>query len=213
MIKLDAILDAANKAIEPPTETVTAGEPGAEAASPTPTASPTPKKNSVIQFDSENEKKSPFGKWLETRIKSKVGEDGTNSQLFLNTLRSNVPTMMLCCIPLFAFVLKILYLRQRRYYVEHLVYALHIHTFAYLATVLITLIGMGLLRITPSFEAPLVVILSCFASVLIFLSIRRVYRQGWFMTTYKFLLGGFIYLMILIFAVGATAFVTLLLPN
>jgi hypothetical protein len=48
--------------------------------------------------------------------------------------------------------------------------------------------------------------------VQIFLSIRRVYRQGWFMTTFKFGLGGFIYLFVLAFAVAATAFVTIALP-
>ena len=57
---------------------------------------------------------------MEKRIKDKVGEDGTKGRLFLDTLRSNIPAMMLCCIPLFAFVLKILYIRKRRFYVEHL---------------------------------------------------------------------------------------------
>ena len=37
--------------------------------------------------------------------------------------------MMLCCIPLFAFVLKVLYIRRRLFYIDHLIYALHIHTF------------------------------------------------------------------------------------
>jgi hypothetical protein len=49
--------------------------------------------------------------------------------------------------------------------------------------------------------------------VQIFLSIRRVYRQGWFMTLIKFLFGGLVYCVILVFAVAATAFVTLLLPS
>ncbi|MEY2544198.1 MAG: hypothetical protein QOE81_1659, partial [Verrucomicrobiota bacterium] len=48
--------------------------------------------------------------------------------------------------------------------------------------------------------------------VQIFLSIRRVYRQGWFMSTLKFLLGGFAYLMVLFLALAATFFITLALP-
>ena len=55
-------------------------------------------------------------------------------------------------------------------------------------------------------------VFSCAIFVQIFLSIRRVYGQGWFFTTFKFLLGGLIYFVILIFGVAATAFVTLLLP-
>ena len=49
--------------------------------------------------------------------------------------------------------------------------------------------------------------------VQIFLSIRRVYGQGWFMTLVKFLFGGFVYFVILVIAVSTTAFITLLLPS
>ena len=121
--------------------------------------------------------------------------------------------MMLCCIPLFAFVLKMLYFRQRRFYVEHLVYALHIHTFAYLGVVVIVLLSMAADQWSPVLRGLTIGVLCVAFFVQVFLSIRRVYRQGWFFTAFKFLLGGFAYLMILVLAVGATAFVTLLLPN
>src|SRR5207244_11092651 len=87
-----------------------------------------------------------FEKLSEGRAKEKLGERGTNLQLFLITMISNVPYMVLCCIPLFAFVLKILYLRKHVFYIDHLVYALHIHTFAYLAIMLIVSATVGLLR-------------------------------------------------------------------
>jgi len=48
--------------------------------------------------------------------------------------------------------------------------------------------------------------------VQIFLSIRRVYRQGWFISTLKFFVGGFVYLMVLTLALAATFFITLALP-
>jgi hypothetical protein len=48
--------------------------------------------------------------------------------------------------------------------------------------------------------------------VQIFLSTRRVYRQGWFMSTLKFLVGGFVYLIVLFLALAATFFITLALP-
>jgi hypothetical protein len=46
----------------------------------------------------------------------------------------------------------------------------------------------------------------------IFLSIRRVYRQAWFTSIFKFLFGGFVYLIVLALALAATFFVTLVLP-
>jgi len=154
-----------------------------------------------------------FEKWIETRAKEKLGEHGTNLQLFLITMISNLPYMVLCCIPLFAFVLKILYLRKRVFYIDHLVYALHIHTFAYLAIMLIVLATIGLNRTVPGLLAGWIVgLLWTIFTVQIFLSIRRVYRQGWFMTVFKFFVGGFIYLMVLSVALATTFFITLAMP-
>jgi Mn2+/Fe2+ NRAMP family transporter len=167
-----------------------------------------------VQFDSDDpgKPKDPFELWLESRIKEKIGENGTKAQLFLDTLRSNVPSMMLACVPLFAFVLKLLYVRQRRYYVEHLVYALHIHTFAYVAVVVITLIGMAVERVLPAVQPFLIVVLSFVAVGQVFFSIRRVYGQSWFMTVFKFMLGGVIYFTVIVLALTATAFITLIVP-
>ena len=49
-------------------------------------------------------------------------------------------------------------------------------------------------------------------AVQIFLSIRGVYRQGWFLTVFKFFVGGFIYLVVLCVALAATFFLTLAMP-
>src|SRR5262249_23815643 len=88
-----------------------------------------------VVFD-EAKSTTPFERWIEARAKEKMGEKGTKMGLFISTLFSNLPYMMLCCIPLFAFVLKILYIRRRIFYIDHLIYALHIHTFAYTAIML-----------------------------------------------------------------------------
>jgi len=200
---------------EPPAETEPAdpefiGPPVPSIPGPAPNL----KKDGAFHFSTKLDKKeSPFGAWMESRIKDKVGGDGTKAKLFLETLRSNIPTMMLCCIPLFAFVLKVLYLRKRRYYVEHLVYALHIHTFAYVGAVVITLLAMGAERSIPGLRGPLIGVLCATAFVQLFLSIRRVYGQGWFITTFKFVVGGVAYFVVLLLALGVTAFVTLLLPG
>ena len=184
------------------------------AAPDIPTATPKPKKKGGLHFkmDEEGKTKTPLGAWLEGRIKEKVGEDGTKGGLFLDTLRSNIPAMMLCCIPLFAFVLKILYITKKRFYVEHLVYALHIHTFLYLGVIVTTLLAMATNRWLPGLSGVIIAVFSCAIFVQIFLSIRRVYGQGWFLSAFKFLLGGIVYFVILIVGVAATAFVTLLLP-
>ena len=201
------------EAPEPPIE----GMPGDPSTAPVPGIPPPfpkPKKHDPIHFTMgpDDGKKSPFEAWMERQIKDKIGEDGSKVRLFLDTLRSNIPVMMLCCIPLFAFVLKVLYIRKRRFYVEHLVYALHIHTFLYVGVIITALLAMGANRTLPAISGLVIGIMSCAIFIQIFLSIRRVYGQGWFFTTLKFVLGGIVYFVILILAVGATAFVTLLLP-
>jgi hypothetical protein len=180
---------------------------------PEDTAAPTPDSSFHFTTGLPGEKKSPFGLWLEKQVKEKIGEDGARAKLFLETLRSNIPAMMLCCIPLFAFILKILYIRQGRFYVEHLVYALHIHTFLYVSVVITSLAVMGANRTVPVLGGWITGLLVCAIVVQIFLSIRRVYNQGWFMTMLKFLFGGFVYCVILVLAVGATALITLVLPS
>ena len=166
-----------------------------------------------VVFDSKTKSATPFERWIEGRAKEKMGEHGTKMGLFIATLFSNLPYMMLCCIPLFAFVLKILYIRRHIFYIDHLIYALHIHTFAYTGIMLIVLATIGLTRFAPGPIAGWIIALLWIAFVVqIFLSIRRVYRQGWFFSIFKFLFGGFVYLIVLVAALAATFFVTLVLP-
>jgi hypothetical protein len=154
-----------------------------------------------------------FERWIEARAKEKMGEHGTKMGLFIATLFSNLPYMMLCCIPLFAFVLKILYICRRIFYIDHLIYALHIHTFFYVGTMLIVLSTIGLNRTAPGPIAGGIIALLWIAFVVqIFLSIRRVYRQGWFFSIFKFFFGGFVYLIVLVVALAVTFFVTIALP-
>ena len=156
---------------------------------------------------------TPFERWIEARAKEKMGEHGTKMGLFISTLFSNLPYMMLCCIPLFALVLKVLYVRRRIFYIDHLIYALHIHTFLYAGVMLIVLATFGLNRVTPGALAGWLIAFLWIAFVTqIFLSIRYVYRQGWFLSIFKFLFGGFVYLMVLVFALAVTFFVTIALP-
>lgn len=168
----------------------------------------------VIFEPGENERPNEAGKWFERRAREKFGEHGTNIQLFLVALMQNLPYMMLACIPLFALVLKILYIRRRMFYIDHLIYALHIHTFAYVGVILIVsaTIGLGHLGWNPFFGW-IVGLLWFGLAVQIFLSIRRVYRQGWFFTIFKFFLGGFVYLVVLCLALATTFFITLALPD
>lgn len=153
-----------------------------------------------------------FGKWIEARAKEKVGENGSKAQFFLVSVVNNLPYMMMCAIPLFAFVLKLLYIRKHIYYIDHLIYALHVHAFAYLAIMIIVGFGLGFRRLVQPLWGLALATLIVLSFVQIFLSIRYVYRQGWFMTVFKFGLGGIIYLVVLSIMLAATMVITIMLP-
>ena len=222
--KLAALLreSSPSPASEPSTNTpspVPSGSPNASPSSPAPETDTHKKQYGKIGqrpfavFDSDAKTSTPFERWIEGRAKEKMGEHGTKMGLFISTLLSNLPYMMLCCIPLFAFVLKVLYIRRGIFYIDHLIYALHIHTFFYTAIMLIALATIGLNRFAPGAVAGWLIAFLWIAFVTqIFLSIRYVYRQGWFFSIFKFLFGGFVYLIVLVFALAITFFATVVLP-
>jgi uncharacterized protein DUF3667 len=205
-----------------PSATTTPTTEGTSSPTAAPSASPTAKSDKqtygpvgdrpFVVFD-DAKSTTPFERWIEGRAKEKMGEQGTKMGLFIKTLFSNLPYMMLCCIPLFALVLKLLYIRRRLFYIDHLIYALHIHTFFYAAVMLIVLATIGLTHFLPGATAGWLIALLWIAFVIqIFLSIRYVYRQGWFFSVFKFLFGGFVYLIVLLAALAITFFATLVLP-
>jgi len=194
--------------------------PSATPAAPQPPGSPPEASTKTDQsltkkkepaFFQSGKPQSPMEKWFEERAKEKFGEHGANAKAFIITLINNLPGMMLCCVPLFAFVLKVLYIRRKIFYIDHLIYALHIHTFAYVAIMLIVAATIGLNRTAPNMTGWIAILWIAFAAQ-IFISIRRVYRQGWFISILKFVFGGFAYLIVLSVALFTTFLVTLALP-
>lgn len=194
---------------------------------PAPQTSPNPSKTSLhgsdeddglnFRFSNDNkddwEPKSPFETWLKGRVKEKIGPTGDRGEVFMRAVIANLGPMVLCCIPLFAFVLKLLYVFKRRFYIEHLIFALHTHAFVFLSTLIIIGIGLLLNWKLPGPLTPLVCTFLGFAVVInLLVAIRRVYRQNWFATLFKFALGSVIYLCVLVMAFAVTAFLTLLLP-
>ena len=79
---------------------------------------------------------------------------------------------------------------------------------------LIVLVTIGLNRAVPGPTPNWIIALLWIAFVMqIFLSIRRVYRQDWFISIFKFFFGGIVYLIVLAVALAATFFITLALPG
>ena len=80
-----------------------------------PPAKPKPAKKNIFSELDEDKDLSPFARWVKDRAEEKIGPTGDRGDLFLKALIQNLAPMVLCCIPLFALVLKILFIFKRRY--------------------------------------------------------------------------------------------------
>jgi len=188
------------------------------ALAPSPEASlgvsPSPAPKSKVIFEDLDKEKDvpPFARWVERRAKEKIGPTGDRGDLFIKAVIQNLAPMVLCCIPLFALVLKILYVFKRRFYIEHLIFALHTHAFVFLSTVIVIGIGFLLALKSTALTAVICTFLGFAVVIQLLVAIRRVYRQNWFATLFKFGLGSLIYIVLLSIAFGVTAMITLVVP-
>jgi hypothetical protein len=100
----------------------------------------------------------------------------------------NTPIALIVLLPLMALVLKALYPLSRRYYVEHLLFFVHYHSFVFLLLTLQILLTrlMALLQIPDVATTISVVAASLYVPVYVFVAMRRVYGQGRFVTFLKF---------------------------
>ncbi len=106
--------------------------------------------------------------------------------------------------PFLAFFLKIVYIRRKKFYVEHLIFSFHYHAFLFLLFTLVT--------VSQSYLGGGVIGIGFFvAFVYLFISLKRIYQQGWFRTLLKICIVFFIYLILLVIFMSITAAIGFLL--
>lgn len=118
-------------------------------------------------------------------------------QAFINSL----PQTLFVLVPVFALLLKLLYLLKRRLYMEHLIMALHSHAFISLVLLLTALLSLASDSLDwPTFTTvsqTISLVLWLWIPAYLFLTLKWVYRQGWIMTTLKSMFLGTCYLILL----------------
>jgi len=53
-------------------------------------------------------------------------------EVFLDEYRHNIPKLMFLLLPLLALILRVTFFKSKKFYVEHLIYAFHLHCFMFL---------------------------------------------------------------------------------
>ncbi len=120
------------------------------------------------------------------------------------TFFNYVPTMMFILLPVFAALLKLLYVRRRRYYAEHFVFLLHVHSVVFILATVILLTN----RFLPALVE---VALGVWILVYIYLAMKRVYGQGWLKTLVKYWTLGWMYFWVFSISIPIAFVATLFL--
>lgn len=144
--------------------------------------------------------------WLERAMRRKLDQvahlpPGDAFRALARDLLVYAPHMVFLLLPVFALLLKLLYIRRDRYYAEHFVFALHAHAFVFVMLTLIFVLPWGLLD----------TILRVWIAAYIWLAMKRVYDQGWLRTSAKWFALGFMYFFVFAFGMMGLAVATLLL--
>ncbi|MGH8273806.1 MAG: DUF3667 domain-containing protein [Gammaproteobacteria bacterium] len=121
---------------------------------------------------------SEFETWLVTHDQAARAEPAQ----FRREFWSNVPKVLFFLIPVFALLLKLLYLLRRRYYSEHLVFALHYHSVVFLSALVIVLLSAGA-RSAPALLAGIMhwsaVLLTIWTGLYIIPALHTAYTDSW----------------------------------
>lgn len=147
--------------------------------------------------------------WINRRIwaaRERVIDYTVDPARFVDAFIATLPTAMFVLLPLFALLLKLMYIFSRRLYIEHLIVALHSHSFLFFGFIGMLLLH-GLAGWIPSLAGgcnALILGGAAWMPLYLLLMQKRVYRQGWWMTLTKYAIVGTIYLFMITFAlVGA----------
>ncbi len=126
------------------------------------------------------------------------------SEAFMHTL----PRAIFLALPLLAIVMKPLYRRPRRYYVQHLLFLLHNHAFLFLSlglySLLTALLPIAMLAVLLGFA------IAFYVPYYYYLAMRRVYGQGIGVTVGKMTVLALAYSITAILVLAATSVYSLL---
>ncbi|HEU5208531.1 MAG TPA: DUF3667 domain-containing protein [Longimicrobiales bacterium] len=142
---------------------------------------------------------------LDRAVQRKIEQVGhlTPREAFGQVARDYIefaPHMIFLLLPVYALLLKLLYVRRGRYYAEHFVFALHIHAFAFVTFTLVLLVPWDWIDRA----------LLLWMIVYMWIAMRKVYGQGVVRTTVKWWVLGWSYLWVFVFGMVALAVVMLL---
>jgi hypothetical protein len=146
------------------------------------------------------------------RASANVERIKTEPRLLVDTFLEALPQTLFVLLPVFALLLKVIYLFKRRLYMEHLIVALHSH--AYLCATILLLVAFSLLRdllgsgVIHALLGWFELALALWMPLYLLLMQKRVYRQGWIMTLLKYCILGTCYFVLIVFGASVNLMIS-----
>jgi len=168
-------------------------------------------------------------KWLPDWVNDRINDEiegspqkaqqiEDNPNLIVDKLFDILPATMFVLLPVVALIFKFWYLFAKRYYVEHLIFSLHNHSFLFVSLILILLANVaselltGFGYLTAATGAGwLITAISIWIPVYMLISLRVVYQQNWFLTVGKFAVIGISYMALLLIVTASAAITSFVL--
>jgi hypothetical protein len=185
-----------------------------------------------IQFNDQpwNRETNPVDiRWLPDWLNDRINDEIENSPIKAQQIKENpnllidkvfdvLPATMFILLPVVALIFKIWYLFAKRFYVEHLIFSLHNHSFLFVSLILILLANVAETMLSnhgytgaATGVSWFMVVVGTWIPVYMLVSLRTAYQQGWFLTFGKFFLIGMSYVSLLVLVSSGVAIASFVL--
>jgi hypothetical protein len=141
---------------------------------------------------------------FEAKMIKKYGSEQEFGSHLVAEFIERLQWMILICVPVYAGLLKLHYLRNKRPYLAHLVFAFHLHSAFFVCALVQTLLGAIASSAHLDWIKWVVGLLELWLIVYLFLAQKKVYGQSWGRTAMKFLGLYAAYAVVLVAAVTVT---------
>jgi Protein of unknown function (DUF3667) len=168
-------------------------------------------RSTILDIDDCNDIKVPFT-WLQNSMRQSCVRNKEDKGVSLeHAFFTTIPKMMILFVPMMALLMLILYWRPRRYYVEHLVFFLHIHAAVFLLLLIQALLGWIAVWVGWSIGDWVAAIIGLYSAWYVYRAMRVYYGQGRLLTFTKLCAVGFSYLIGIALTLAATALLSMLI--
>lgn len=159
------------------------------------------KDTSVVQYEKNQaaltkEKRDGFIKHYFIKRTIELDQYENPAEKFLADFLHNIPKMMFLLLPMFALILKLVYINKKKYYYEHLIYSFHLHSAIFLS-ILATMLLQWVFGFIYEIDGVLGIMCAIYIIWYIYRSLRTFYVSNKWITVLKMFFLFFAYNIVL----------------